>query len=323
MLPSTRSKVEQHTSRPTSFRVLLVEDSEDYAKLVETTLRNTHGAQFDVEHVDALADALERIEQTDFDIMLLDLSLTDSHGLYTVFAACSEKSALPVIVLTATESDILSEEALRLGAEQYLVKDRIDHKQLSGTIIRAIQHHHEHSIHSGNPEILRDAVTGLISESSFWDRLESAVARSTRHQNALAVIYIEFEAFSGFARRFGHDEGNALLRRASTRLGDQLDHLGPNTTLARIGEAGFGLIFANPAAVPDIEVTGSRLRKAITDLPPSNRSNARSPSVSFGIATFPFDGQDPEALVACARRSQMEASQNKGQTRGNDPRRMH
>jgi len=291
--------------------------------LVEATLCNAQGAVFDVEHVDALADALEPIEQTDFDIMLLDLSLTGSHGLYTVFAACSEKSALPVIVLTATESDILSEEALRLGAEQYLVKDRIDHKQLSGTIVRAIQHHHEHSIHSGNPEILRDAVTGLISESSFWDRLESAVARSARHQHALAVMYIEFEAFSGFSRLLGHEEGDALLQRAAIRLNDQLDQLGPNTTLARIGEAGFGLIFADLEAVPNIETTGSRLREAITDIPPSTASDATSPSVSYGTAIFPFDGLTPEALFQNARKSQVEASQSKGEARGNHSLRLH
>ncbi len=149
MLESTHSKVAPNPDLPASFRVLLVEDSEDYARLVQTTLGNADGARFEIHRVDALADALELIELTDFDVMLLDLSLTDSHGLYTVFSVCSENSALPVIVLTATDNEAIAEEALRLGAELYLVKDRIDHRQLSGTIVRAIQHHHERSVRSG------------------------------------------------------------------------------------------------------------------------------------------------------------------------------
>lgn len=70
------------------------------------------------------------------DIVLLDLSLPDSSGLATVQALRAAVSDVPIIVLTGQDDHRLAEEALRAGAQDYLVKGQFQHDALG----RAIRH---------------------------------------------------------------------------------------------------------------------------------------------------------------------------------------
>ena len=116
-------------------RILVVEDNPGDAELIREMLPETGQLSFHTEWVSSLAAALTRLERAGLDIVLLDLSLPDSHGLATFHKLRQTVPGVPIIVLTGTDDDELAVAAVREGAQDYLVKGQIS-PSLMGRAIR-------------------------------------------------------------------------------------------------------------------------------------------------------------------------------------------
>ncbi len=120
-------------------RILLVEDNPHDADLLQETLA-TVDASLEIRHVERLQQALECLRQgTPIDVILLDLLLPDSMGLATLQRLNSAAPYLPILVLTGTEDEALGVEAVRLGAQDYLVKGEAGARRLLQSIHHAVQ----------------------------------------------------------------------------------------------------------------------------------------------------------------------------------------
>ena len=128
--------------------VLLIEDSPADADLVGQLLvehRDEFGVRDPeyateieaVEHVDTLADGVDRVESGDIDLVLLDLGLPDSDGLETVSTMREQASTVPIIVLTGQKGVGVS--AIQRGAQEYLIKGQLSADSLIRTIAYAIE----------------------------------------------------------------------------------------------------------------------------------------------------------------------------------------
>jgi signal transduction histidine kinase len=110
-------------SRP--LRLLLVEDNPGDARLLQEELREVTSARFEVRHVTRLADAVKVVEEPGLDVVLLDLSLPDGHGLSNIERMVQVAPALPLVVLTGTDDEQLAMKAVHTGAQDYLVKGQV------------------------------------------------------------------------------------------------------------------------------------------------------------------------------------------------------
>ena len=117
-------------------KVLLIEDNPNYAFLVETMLRSADRENISFDWADDLAKGIERLQQDPIDLILADLSLPDSDGLATIATLQKHSGPTPIIVLTGCNDEQLAIEAMRHGAQDYLVKTEIDKRGL----LRAIRH---------------------------------------------------------------------------------------------------------------------------------------------------------------------------------------
>ncbi len=117
-------------------RILLVEDNHADAVLLQETLTRDAPGQFDLAWTSSLRETLERIAGERFDAILLDLSLPDSHGLETITRLSSAVPAMPILVITGSTDEQIASEAVRCGAEDYLVKGQSDAR----SIVRAIRY---------------------------------------------------------------------------------------------------------------------------------------------------------------------------------------
>src|SRR5260370_2269312 len=106
-------------------RVLLVEDNPGDVRLFLELLRESGAGYVKVDDVDRLATALERLSNQAFDVVLLDLSLPDAHGLDTLVRAHAHAPSVPIVVLTGLDDQALAVKAVRAGAQDYLVKGRV------------------------------------------------------------------------------------------------------------------------------------------------------------------------------------------------------
>lgn len=118
---------------------LLVEDHPGDARLLRELLRDARGGDaIVVEHVERLAAALDCLRQADagIDVVLLDLSLPDSQGLETFVRLHRHAPSVPVVVLSGLDDERVALRAVQEGAQDYLVKGRVD----GDTLVRALRY---------------------------------------------------------------------------------------------------------------------------------------------------------------------------------------
>jgi len=120
-------------------KVLLIEDSLAEARFLQEILRQANLRHFHLVHVKRLGDALAELTSQRYDAVLLDLTLPDSQGLAALPLLLQQAPNLPIVVLTNTNDDELAIEAVRQGAQDYLVKRQIDAKLLMRSLCYAIE----------------------------------------------------------------------------------------------------------------------------------------------------------------------------------------
>ena len=120
------------------FCVLLIEDNPGDAELVKDMLASASDAVFQVHWANALLPGLDRLGRGDIDLVLLDVSLPDSHGLDGLNAIRVLSPDLPVVLLTGWDSESMALRAVQSGAQDYLVKGKLEGAALARTLQHAI-----------------------------------------------------------------------------------------------------------------------------------------------------------------------------------------
>jgi PAS domain S-box-containing protein len=102
-------------------------------------LEDVQSGAFDLERVERLDDALERLGRVGIDVVLLDLGLPDSQGMATFERTRRRVPDEPIVVISGLDDERLALEAVRSGAQDYLVKGRIEGQLLARVLRYAIE----------------------------------------------------------------------------------------------------------------------------------------------------------------------------------------
>lgn len=145
-------------NKPT--RVLLIEDNPGDARLIREMLRDASGTPFELECTERLSLGLERLTEGGIDVVLLDLGLPDSQGLETFVKAQAKASEVPIIVLTGLADEAVWIDAAKKGAQDYLVKGKVD----SSMLMRAIRYAIERKRAQQTQERLSQQLQAKVSE---------------------------------------------------------------------------------------------------------------------------------------------------------------
>ncbi|GAB7093212.1 hypothetical protein JCM30237_03640 [Halolamina litorea] len=155
--------------------LLLIEDNPGDARLIEEML---HDAETLLERVDvdasapenlrihsesSLAGGVERLADADVDVVLLDLGLPDSDGLESLTGVIDATELVPVIVLTGIQDERIGIEAIKRGAQDYLVKDEVTSDLLVRSIHHAVERNRQERDRSRRHAQL-EALNGLTRE---------------------------------------------------------------------------------------------------------------------------------------------------------------
>ncbi|MDJ0746525.1 MAG: diguanylate cyclase [Xenococcaceae cyanobacterium MO_167.B27] len=109
----------------TTVRILLIEDSLTDALLLKKYFENLETNKFDLIQAKLISEGLKYLQQKEFDVVLLDLSLPDSSGLDSIRQIQNLVAEIPIIVLTGMEREELALQALREGAQDYIFKGQL------------------------------------------------------------------------------------------------------------------------------------------------------------------------------------------------------
>lgn len=119
--------------------ILLIEDDLAEARLLQEVLKSFNINHFNLVHVKRLQEALQHLEKSSCDVVLLDLTLPDSVGLNSLRIISQSIPAIPIVVLTNNNDDELALEPVREGAQDYLIKRRINVEGLVRSLQYAIE----------------------------------------------------------------------------------------------------------------------------------------------------------------------------------------
>jgi len=124
-----------------TLHVLLVEDNAGDARLLREMFSKEKPGSFQLTHLLRMSDAEAHLAKGGVDIILLDMGLPDAHGIETVRRAHAVAPNIPLIVLTGLEDEELAAEAMKEGAQDYLIKGQIENRALPRTLRHAIDRH--------------------------------------------------------------------------------------------------------------------------------------------------------------------------------------
>jgi len=181
-----------------AIRVLLIEDNPGDACLIEIMLAEAESGarslRFALERADRLQAGIERLQAGGVEIVLLDLSLPDSRGLETFNRLHAAAPLLPIIVLSGLDDEELAAEAVRQGAQDYLVKGQIHSDLLARAIRYAIERQRagqalawEANVNAAMAELSR----ALISPASV-DEISALVLEQAKRLTGSAFGFVGY-----------------------------------------------------------------------------------------------------------------------------------
>ncbi len=211
--------------------ILLVEDNPEHVEFLRQLLAAPELAHFHLETTGSLAEAVARLKDGGIDLILLDLTLPDSDGLETFIRVYEAAPHTALVVLSGINDVALAIETVQLGAQDYLVKGKVDNHLLLRALHYAIERKRaqadlqrahddlEHRVRE-RTALLSQANAKLRDEIADRRRAEDAVIESNRQLSAALgqlrstqqeIIQRErMHALGRMANGIAHDFNNAL-----------------------------------------------------------------------------------------------------------------
>jgi diguanylate cyclase (GGDEF)-like protein len=152
-----------------------------------------------------------------------------------------------------------------------------------------------------------DPLTGLPNRALFHDRLEQGLALVQRHQQRLAVLFLDLDHFKEINDTLGHDMGDVLLRETANRL---LSCVRATDTVARMGGDEFTVIITEMNSPESAEQVAQSILNVL--LQPFDLNQTRcNVGCSIGIARYPEHGRDSETLLKNADLAMYQAKKKR------------
>jgi len=255
-------------------QALLIEDNLADRRLVQGMLAEARDVLFNLKCANRLATGLELLSRNDIDVILLGLLLPNSKGLSTFVKVHEQASEVPVVVLTNLGNEEIALEIVRMGAQDYLIKEHVN----TDLLVRSIRYSIErkqgemelrklneinkrtvamvaHDLRSpltaiqGYAELLHDGEIGIVSTKQ--QEMLATIIRNTQQLSLLVNTFLDFEQIRAQTLHLDRDyfplegvlsaiaeefESNALAKGLELRtdLGSSLLVYGSREQLARV-----------------------------------------------------------------------------------------
>lgn len=196
-------------------KVLLVEDDEDDIYLFRQSIRLDNRICQEIDVVSSIA-ALISNGIGDCDVLVLDLGLPDSVGLKTILTVSNNFPDIPIVVLTGVSNEELGEQAIQLGAQDYLPKAELCQNLISRSIRFSIERHSMLAKMKNMAHV--DQLTLLYNRAHFLERLEYQISLAERNQEVFGLMLIDLDGFKDVNDTLGHQAGDQVLSQFAARL---------------------------------------------------------------------------------------------------------
>lgn len=263
----------------TRIQILLIEDNPGDVRLIEEMCADIKNLRLELALAERLSSGLRRLAEGGIDLVLLDLSLPDSHGLDTFNQVQTRTLHVPVIVLTSSNDETLAIETVQKGAQDYLVKGQVNSHLLTRSIRYAIERHRMQA--ELRVLSLTDELTGLRNRRGFLELVQQQLKWSNRTHQPLSLLVADVDHLKLINDTWGHREGDLVLIETANVLRATLREA---DIIARLGGDEFAVLLIGAPEGADKAVT-TRLQEKLAVC--NARGDRHHPlSLSIGLASY-------------------------------------
>jgi Flp pilus assembly CpaE family ATPase len=251
----------------TAINVLLIEDSPDYAELVQVWLAAAcDQVTFVLNWTDSLSAGLDRLCQGGVDAVLLDLGLPDSEGVDTYIAVRAVAPGIPIIGLSASDSESLALRMIQEGAEDYLVKSTCNRELLAKAVSYAVVRRSSQANKARPESPHRGRVIGILGVKGGVGTTTVAcyLAGELRRQTSQEVLLADLDVQAGMASFLMGVEPKYSILDAITNI-DRLDRSCWDSIVSHCA-AGLNII-ASPCLLGGGDLDANGLRRIMVLAP--------------------------------------------------------
>jgi diguanylate cyclase (GGDEF)-like protein/PAS domain S-box-containing protein len=257
----------------TDLTVLLIEDRMPEVDYIREILSQVQSCHFSITHADRLDMGLEMLEQMHVDVLLLDLCLPDSTGYVTFQTAHNSFPAVPIILITNINDETLAARAVREGAQDYLIKRKMDSELLSRAIRYAIERQNAEEALRISEERYALAVRGANDGIWDWD-LDKGDAYYSERWHSLLGFDEELPAtINSWTDRIHEDDKADFNRALEAHLAGITSHFSHEYRILT-KDYQYIWVLSRGIAVTDRDGHNMRMAGSITDI--SKRKQAES-----------------------------------------------
>jgi len=288
--------------------LLLVEEDPKEALVIKNMLEDGLQNQFTLEHSLSLSNALELIQRNPFQAIILDSHLPDGKSFESIPQFIQYCPGAPILILSGVEEEDQAIQAVKSGAQDYLIKGQTS----SSTLCRAIRYAMER--HRATQRITQlaqyDHLTGLANRGLFYERLNCAVARCHRNDTAIALMFLDLDHFKDINDTLGHEYGDSLLKTVATRIKKCIREI---DTGVRLGGDEFAVLLEQIVSIEDVASVAQRILHLLAQ-PVIIRQHQLHVTGSLGITIYPWDCANPQELLSHADAAMYRAKAQGGNT---------
>ncbi len=259
-----------------AIKVLLVEDDLAQADLIRALLDTaSDDGDFRIDHTQRLSEAKQRALETDPQVVLLDLNLPDSYGLIGFQELHRVAPWLPVIILTNVKDENEAARAVRLGAQDYLIKREVETALLIRSIRYAIERQRAEEALRESEERYALAVAGANDGLWDWHVTKNVVYFSPRWKAILGFKSREFrDRLEDWFDRVHPEDLDELKSALNEHLIQGVAHF-KHEHRVRNKAGQYLWVLCRGLAVRDESGTAYRIAGSLTDISARKRAEAQ------------------------------------------------
>ncbi len=281
--------------------ILVIEDNLGDVSLLREAIEEAH-KEVTLTHASRLDEALAEPDWAEkYDLVLLDLNLPDAQWHETLYRLDTDIEHIPVVVMTSMYDEDVALQAIRAGAQDYLIKGHYDSALLKRTMRYAIERFRLiNELKSAREREWRlanlDPLTELPNRRLFEERLNQGIHEAKRNGEHLAVLFVDLDRFKWVNDSLGHEIGDQMLRSVA----DQLRHcVRGEDSVARLGGDEFIVLLRSLQQPQDAGVVAKKIIAQLSQ-PMSLNGHAVAIGASVGIALYPADSTSKSQLIRFA-----------------------
>ncbi|AQA20217.1 GGDEF domain-containing response regulator [Halioglobus japonicus] len=264
-------------------------------------------------------EALDVFARERPDLVFLDVEMPGMTGLEVCqrIRQMPQGESIPIMIVTGSDDRESIDQGFQAGATQYKTKP-VNWSLLGRDVQYMLRASDAFNALKRQEDRLRylayyDPLTSLPNRRSFNEQLNRILKRCRRHDTGAALLFIDLDHFKRINDSIGHSRGDRLLVEIAKRLTVELreddainyytensandEHeYTSNTEIARLGGDEFTVVLSDVKDSAHIEKVAKRILNTLSE-PIALQSHNPVVTPSIGIAVFPQDGQDPDALI--------------------------